>query len=152
MTGIKIIPCSGAEYNGELARQVAIRLYEKGPIAHHSSMLCFTIFLRTLLSNPQRAPEIIKTQLSSSPVIVIEGCNGSCVLKILKILNSADFKPDLQINVEKLVPKKIIDHKNGSSIENPFRISNIKNEDIEIVSSSIVEQLKDKGIIKADIH
>ena len=77
MVDIKIIPCSGAEYNGELARQVAIRLCEKGPIAHHSTMLCFTIFLRTLLSNPERVPEIIKNQLSSSSVIVIEGCKGT---------------------------------------------------------------------------
>jgi len=152
MVDIKIIPCSGAEYNGELARQVAIRLCEKGPIAHHSTMLCFTIFLRTLLSNPERVPEIIKNQLSSSSVIVIEGCKGSCVLKILKILNSADFKPDLQINIEKLIPKKIMNYKKSNSIENPFRLSNIKNEDIEMVSNSIIEQLTDKGTIKSDIH
>jgi len=150
MTNIKIIPCSGAEYNGELSRQVAIRLCEKGSIANHSTMLCFTIFLRTLLSNPERAPEIIKNQLSSSFVIVIEGCKGSCVLKILKILNSADFKPDLHINIEKLIPKKIIDYKKSSSIENVPRLSVIKTKDIELISNSILEQLKEKDNIKSE--
>ena len=152
MTNIKIIPCSGAEYNGELSRQVAIRLCEKGSIANHSTMLCFTIFLRTLLSNPERATEIIKYQLSSSFVIVIEGCKGSCVLQILKILNLADFKPDLHINIEKLIPKKIINYKKISSNENYPRLSNIRTEDIEQVSNSIIEQLKEKDIIKSEIN
>lgn len=33
MKEIKIIACSGAEYNGELARQAAITLSENSPIA-----------------------------------------------------------------------------------------------------------------------
>ena len=147
MTNIKIIPCSGAEYNGELSRQVAIRLCENGPIANHSTMLCFTIFLRTILSNPEKATEIIKNQLSSNFVIVIEGCKGSCVLKILKLLNSTEFKPDLHINIEKSVPKKIIDYKKIRATENIPRLSNLRIEDIDQVSNSIIKQLKEKGII-----
>jgi uncharacterized metal-binding protein len=144
---IIFIPCSGAGYNGELARQAAIRFTENSPLADKSLMLCFTIFLRYGLLKEDQAFKGMSDYLKSNFIVIIDGCSGGCALKILK---NFDIKPDLVINLNKLIPKKVLDI---NAIQNPCdipRLSNIKKEDLEKVSNFIVDQLKEKQIIKTD--
>ena len=141
---IILIPCSGAGYNGELARQAAIQLTENSPIADKSLMLCFTIFLRYGLLKEDQSFKNMSEYLKSSFIVVIDGCSGGCALKILK---NFDLKPDLVVNLNKLIPKKMLDL---NAIQNPCdipRLSNIKKEDLEKVSNFIMDQLKEKKII-----
>jgi len=141
---IILIPCSGAGYNGELARQAAIQLTENSPIADKSLMLCFTIFLRYGLLKEDQSFKNMSEYLKSSFIVVIDGCSGGCALKILK---NFDLKPNLVVNLNKLIPKKMLDL---NAIQNPCdipRLSNIKKEDLEKVSNFIMDQLKEKKII-----
>jgi len=141
---IILIPCSGAGYNGELARQAAIQLTENSPIADKSLMLCFTIFLRYGLLKEDQSFKNTSEYLKSSFIVVIDGCSGGCALKILK---NFDLKPNLVVNLNKLIPKKMLDL---NAIQNPCdipRLSNIKKEDLEKVSNFIMDQLKEKKII-----
>jgi uncharacterized metal-binding protein len=83
---IILIPCSGAGYNGELARQAAIQLTENSTIADKSLMLCFTIFLRYGLLKEDQSFKNMSEYLKSNFIVVIDGCSGGCALKILKKL------------------------------------------------------------------
>jgi len=144
---ILFLPCSGAGYNGELARQAAIQLTENSPIADKSLMLCFTIFIRYGLLKEDQSFKSMSDYLKSNFIVIIDGCSGGCALKILKNFN---IKPDLVINLNKLIPKKMLDL---SAIQNQCdipRLSNIKKEDLEKVSNFIMNQLKEKNIIKND--
>ncbi len=141
---IIFIPCSGADYNGELSRKVAIQLSDTSFIANSSSMLCFTIFLRHSLLKEEDSFKRIKDHLVSSYVVIIDGCSGSCAFKILKFL---DINPDLVINLTKLVPKKPLDFKDIESFKNRPCLSKIKTSDIEKVSNHILQLLKEKKII-----
>ena len=144
---ILFLPCSGAGYNGELARQAAIQLTENSPIADKSLMLCFTIFIRYGLLKEDQSFKSMSDYLKSNFIVIIDGCSGGCALKILK---KFDIKPDLVINLNKLIPKKMLDI---NAIQNQCdipRLSNIKKEDLEKVSSFMMDQLKEKKIIKND--
>ncbi|MHA1251143.1 MAG: putative zinc-binding protein [Candidatus Helarchaeota archaeon] len=143
MKHIIFVPCSGSEYNGELARHIAIKLSEKSPIADMSSMLCFTILLRTnLLEEPSF--EIMKNDLTSNYIVVIDGCSGACAFKILKHLK---ITPDLVINLNKLVPKSKINLNDPQAFINRPRMSNLRQEDIDKVTHYILNQLQANKII-----
>ncbi|MHA1266976.1 MAG: putative zinc-binding protein [Candidatus Helarchaeota archaeon] len=141
---ILFIPCSGAEYNGELARHVVIQLSEISPIAEISSVLCLTIFLKYHLLNKERLFEIMKKNIASNFSVVIDGCSGSCALHLLKTL---DVKPDLVINLRKLVPKPTINFNDLQAFLNQPRMSNLKQEDIEKVTTYVLNQLSERKII-----
>lgn len=143
MKDLEFIACSGADYNGELARQVAIRLCENSPIQDNSSLFCFTIFLKNCMLKDKKAFETMKQQLTSSSIIVIDGCSGGCVFKLLNFLK---IKPDLVINLQKLVPKEKINPNDISSFKRP-NLAHVREEDIEKVSNYIMEQLKEKNLI-----
>lgn len=144
---IIFIPCSGAGYNGELARQAAIQLTENSSIADKSTMLCFTIFLRYGILKEDQSFKGMSDYLKSNLIVVIDGCSGGCALKILK---NFDIKPDLVINLNKLIPKKVLDIKSIQNTCDIPRLSNIKKDDLEKVSNFIIDQLRDKKIIKGD--
>ncbi|MHA1130449.1 MAG: putative zinc-binding protein [Candidatus Helarchaeota archaeon] len=144
MKRIIFVPCSGGEYNGELARRVAIQLSETSAIANNSSMLCFTIFLRNnLLREPSF--EFIKKDLTSNYIVLIDGCSGACAFKILKHF---EITPNLVINLNKLIPKPKINLNDLQAFKNLPRMSNIKQEDILKVENYVIEQLEAKGLIK----
>lgn len=145
MKDIKLIACSGAEYNGELARQVAIELSENSSIADTTSMFCLTIFLRNILLNEEQIIKITKDQLSSSFIVVVDGCTGLCALKILKHLG---IKADLIVNVQQLVPKPKINFSDIESFKNRPRMHNVKKEDVEKVSNHIIKRLKEMKAIE----
>ncbi len=143
MKGIIFVPCSGGDYNGELARHVAIHLSETSAIADKSSMLCFTIFLRNnLLREPSF--EFMKKDLTSNYIVLIDGCSGACAFKILKHL---EIKPDLVINLNKLIPKPKINLNDLQAFKNRPRMSNLRQEDISKVMHYILLQLQEKNII-----
>ena len=100
---IIITPCSGAEYNGELARQVAIKLSENSEISSISSMHCSTIFLKNILLKNDILVQITKEHLKSSFSVIIDGCRISCVKTIFNFL---ELEPDLVIYVDEVVPKQ----------------------------------------------
>ncbi|MFW5895541.1 MAG: putative zinc-binding protein [archaeon] len=144
---IILIPCSGSEYNGELARQVAIRLNEKSPISKKSSMLCSTTFLKNILLKKEVFVDITKNNLNSSFVIVIEGCKSTCKSLILRHIG---IKPDMIIHIDQIVPKERLDLSNLEAFKNRPRLSDIKEEDISKVIDKIMKKLKKKNIIDLD--
>jgi uncharacterized metal-binding protein len=139
------IPCSGASYHGELARQVAIHLVENSPLAPFSSMLCFTIFLRHNLLHEKKSVFSMKNLLSSSFTIAIDGCTGACALKIFQFLK---ITPALTINLQQLIPKESINYVDSQAVKTRPRLSAIKPEDVEKVSTYILNQLLEKQILK----
>lgn len=139
---IILIPCSGAEYNGELARQIAIRLNENSQISLMSSMHCSTIFLKNILLKKEQMVEITKNHLKSSFIIIIDGCKTSCANVIFQFL---DIEPDLVVHVDDFVPKERINLNDIEAFKNRPRLSKIKEEDIKKISDFIINQLKERG-------
>ena len=96
---IILVPCSGSEYHGELARQAAIRLAEKSKIASVSSMTCSTIFLKNVLLEKEKLVEITKNHLRNSYTIILNGCNTACTSLIYKNLDIKNDKPARRVLV-----------------------------------------------------
>lgn len=140
---IIITPCSGAEYNGELARQVAIKLSENSEISSISSMHCSTIFLKNILLKNDIQVQITKEHLKSSFSVIVDGCKISCVKTIFNFL---ELEPDLVIYVDEVVPKQKLNINDLEAFKNLPRLSNIKKEDINKVTNLITEKLKEKGL------
>ncbi|TES94854.1 MAG: hypothetical protein E3J90_11065 [Promethearchaeota archaeon] len=136
---IVLIPCSGSEYHGELARQVAIRLAEKSKIASISSMTCSTIFFKNVLLEKQQLVEISKNHLKHSFIIIIDGCNTACASAIYKHL---DIVPDLIISVQDIIPKQRMNLNDLNTFKNLPKLSEIKEEDIRNVIEFVLKELK----------
>jgi len=140
---IVLIPCSGSEYHGELARQVAIRLAEKSKIASISSMTCSTIFLKNVLLEKEQLVEITKNHLKHSFIIIINGCNTACVSVIYKHL---DIVPDLIISVQAIIPKQRMNLNDLNTFKNLPKLSEIKEEDIRKVLEYILQEIQKQGL------
>lgn len=140
---IVLIPCSGSEYHGELARQVAIQLTEKSKISTISSMACSTIFLKNVLLEKEQLVEITKNHLKHSFIIIINGCNTACASVIYKHL---DIAPDLIISVQDIIPKQRINLNDLNTFKNLPKLSEIKGEDIRKVIEFVLQYLKKKGL------
>ncbi|MHA1804134.1 MAG: putative zinc-binding protein [Promethearchaeota archaeon] len=143
LNNIILIPCSGSEYHGELARQVAIQLAENSIISPISSMTCSTIFLKNVLLGKEALVEISKNHLKNSYVIIINGCNTKCASKIYEHLG---IIPDLTISVQYLIPKQRIDLTDLNTFKLMNKISNVKQEDIEKVKQHVLNKLKEAGL------
>ena len=140
---IVLIPCSGSEYHGELARQVAIRLVEKSKIASISSMTCSTIFLKNVLLEKEQLVEITKNHLKHSFIIIINGCNTACASVIYKHL---EIVPDLIISVQDIIPKQRMNLNDLNTFKNLPKLSEIKEEDIRKVLEFVLQELKNQGL------
>ena len=140
---IALIPCSGSEYHGELARQVAIRLAEKSKIAIISSMTCSTIFLKNILLEKEQLVEITKNHLKHSFIIIIDGCNTACASVIYKHL---EILPDLIISVQAIIPKQRMNLNDLNTFKNLPKLSEIKEEDIRKVLEYILQELQRQGL------
>ena len=140
---IILIPCSGSEYHGELARQVAIRLAEKSKIASISSMTCSTIFLKNVLLEKEKLVEITKNHLEHSFIIIINGCNTACTSVMYKHL---DIVPDLIISVQDVIPKQRMNLNDLNTFKNLPKLSEIKEEDIRKVIEFVLQELKKQGL------
>jgi uncharacterized metal-binding protein len=139
---IVLIPCSGSEYHGELARQVAIRLAEKSEIASISSMTCSTIFLKNVLLGKEKLVEITKNHLEHSFIIIINGCNTACTSVIYKHL---DIVPDLIISVQDVIPKQRMNLNDLTTFKKLPKLSEIKKEDIRKVLEFVLQELEKQG-------
>ena len=140
---IVLIPCSGSEYHGELARQVVIRLAEKSKIASISSMTCSTIFFKNVLLEKEKLVEITKNHLEHSFIIIINGCNTACTSVIYKHL---DIVPDLIISVQDVIPKQRMNLNDLNTFKNLPKLSEIKDEDIRKVVEFVLQELKVQGV------
>lgn len=140
---IVIIPCSGSEYHGELARQVAIHLAEKSKIASISSMTCSTIFLKNILLEKEQLVEITKNHLKHSFTIIINGCNTACASSIYEHLEIA---PDLLISVQSIIPKPKMNLNDLRTFKNLPKLSEIKEEDIGKVIEFVLKELEKLGL------
>ncbi len=140
---IVLIPCSGSEYHGELARQVAIRLAEKSIIASISSMTCSTIFLKNVLLGKDRLVEISKSHLTHSFTIIINGCNTACASVIY---NHLDIVPDLIISVQDIIPKQHMNLNDLTTFKRLPKLSEIKEDDIRTVIEFVLQELKKQGL------
>lgn len=140
---IVLIPCSGSEYHGELARQVAIRLAEKSKIASISSMTCSTIFFKNVLLEKEKLVEITKNHLELSFIIIINGCNTACTSVIYKHL---DIVPDLIFSVQDIIPKQHMDLNDLNTFKKLPKLSEIKEEDIRKVLEFVLQTLKIQGL------
>jgi len=139
---VVLIPCSGAEYNGELARQVAIRLKENSKISSISSMHCSTIFFKNVLLKNEQLVEITKNHLKSCFLVIIDGCKTSCADSIFQTL---DIKPDLLIHIDDFVPKGRINLNDIEAFKNRPQLSKINEEDIKKIADFVMTQLKERG-------
>ena len=139
---IVLIPCSGSEYHGELARQVAIRLAEKSKISSISSMTCSTIFFKNVLLEKEKLVEITKNHLEHSFIIIINGCNAACTSVIYEHL---DIQPDLIISVHDIIPKHRMNLNDLNTFKNLPKLSKIKEEDIKKVLDFVLQKLKKQG-------
>jgi uncharacterized metal-binding protein len=139
---IVLIPCSGSEYHGELARQVAIQLAEKSKIAAISSMTCSTIFLKNFLLGKEKLVEITKNHLEHSFIIIINGCNTACTSVIYKHL---EITPDLIISVQDIIPKQRMNLNDLTTFKKLPKLSEIKKEDIRKVLEFILQELEKQG-------
>jgi uncharacterized metal-binding protein len=139
---IVLIACSGSEYNGELARRVAIRLNEKSSISSMSSMFCSTIFLKNVLLQKEKMVEITKDNLDSKFIVVIEGCKTSCESLILK---SQEIDPDMIIHVDQIVPKEKLNFNDLEAFKKRKQLTELKKEDINKVTDYILDKLRKKG-------
>jgi len=140
---IILIPCSGSEYHGELARQVAIRLAEKGKIAIISSLTCSTIFLKNVLLEKEQLVEITKNHLKHSFIIIINGCNAACASVIYEHL---DIVPDLIISVQEIIPKQHMNLNDLNTFKNLPKLSDIKEENIKKVIEFVFQELQKQGL------
>lgn len=140
---IVLIPCSGSEYHGELARQVAIKLAEKSKISALASMTCSTIFLKNVLLGKDNMVEITKNHLKHSYVIMINGCNTACASQIYDHLG---ITPDLIISVQDIIPKQRTNLNDLDSFKNRNKLSEIKEDDIKKVINYILNELKNHGL------
>ena len=140
---IVLIPCSGSEYHGELARQVAIRLAERSKIASISSMTCSTIFFKNVLLEKENLVEITKNHLEHSFIIIINGCNTACTSVIYKHL---DIQPDLIISIQDIIPKHRMNLNDLNTFKNLPKLSEIKQEDIRKVAEFALQELKKKEL------
>jgi len=140
---IILIPCSGSEYHGELARQVAIRLTEKSEISALASMTCSTIFLKNVLLEKEQLVEISKKHLEHSFVVIINGCNTSCSSHIYEHLG---ISPQLIISVQDIIPKQRININDINSFKNQKKLSEIKSEDVQKVIDHVLKELEKIGL------
>lgn len=139
---IILIPCSGSEYHGELARQVAIRLAESSKISSISSMTCSTIFLKNVLLEKEQLVEITRNHLKHSFIIIINGCSTACASAIYTHL---DIVPELIISVQDIIPKQRMNLNDLNTFKNLLKLSEIKEEDIDKVIEFIFKELSKKG-------
>lgn len=140
---IVLISCSGSEYHGELARQVAIRLAEKSKISTLSSMTCSTIFLKNVLLGKNRLVEITKNHLKQSFILIINGCKTACASAIYEYL---EIIPDLIISVQDIIPKQRMNLNDLNAYKNTPKLSEIKAEDIESVENYVLNKLQNFGL------
>lgn len=140
---IILIPCSGSEYHGELARQVAIHLAEKSKISTITSMSCSTIFLKNVLLEKDRLVEITKNHLRHSLIVLINGCKTVCASVIYKHL---EIVPDLVISVQDIIPKQSMNLNDLNAFKNTLKLSKIKAEDIDRVENYVLNELKKLGL------
>ncbi|MFX0140277.1 MAG: putative zinc-binding protein [Candidatus Hodarchaeota archaeon] len=140
---IILIPCSGSEYHGELARQVAIHLAEKSKISTFSWMTCSTIFLKNVLLGKNRIVEITKNHLRHSFILIINGCRTACASAIYTNL---EIVPDLVISVQDIIPKQRMNLNDLNAFKNTPKLSEIKAEDIDRVENSILNKLHKLGL------
>ena len=141
---IILIPCSGSEYHGELARQVAIQIAEKSRISNLASMTCSTIFLKNVLLRKDHMVEISKNHLENSFLIMINGCNTACMSQIYDYIG---IKPDLIISVQDIIPKERINLNDLNAFKNKNKLSEIKEADIKRVIDHVFNELKKYGFI-----
>ena len=139
---IIFVPCSGSEYHGELARQVAIQLTENSSISSLASMTCTTILLKNVLLEKGHIVEITKDHLKHSFLVMINGCNTACASQIYEHLG---IKPDLIISIQDIIPKQRINLNDINSFKNRNKLSEIKEEDIKKVLEHILNELKNNG-------
>ena len=140
---IILVPCSGSEYHGELARQAAIRLAERSQISTFSSMTCSTIFMKNILLGKDRLVEITKNHLKHSFIIIINGCTTACASVIYKHL---EIVPDLIISVQAIIPKQHMNLNDLNTFKNLPKLSEIKEEDIRKVIEFVLQELKTQGL------
>ena len=143
LENIVLVPCSGSEYHGELARQVAIRLAEKSLISTISSMSCSTIFLKNVLLKKDRLVEITKNNLKQSFIVMINGCNTACASEIYSNLK---IKPDLIISVQDIIPKQRMNLNDLNTFRNLPKLSEVKEEDISKVLEYVLQKLRNLGL------
>ena len=141
---IILIPCSGSEYHGELARQVAIQIAEKSRISNLASMTCSTIFLKNVLLRKDHMVEISKNHLENSFLIMINGCNTACMSQIYDYIG---IKPDLIISIQDIIPKERINLNDLNAFKNKNKLSEIKEADIKRVIDHVFNELKKYGFI-----
>ncbi|MEJ2248968.1 MAG: putative zinc-binding protein [Candidatus Lokiarchaeota archaeon] len=135
---ILLIPCSGSEYNGELARRVAIKLNENSPISSKSSMFCSTIFIKNLLLKKEKLIEITRNNLESNFIVAIDGCKTSCESLIL---NNVGIKPDMIIHVDDFIPKERLNFNDLNAFKDRAHLSDIKEEHISKIIQVILDKL-----------
>ncbi|MEJ2294293.1 MAG: putative zinc-binding protein [Candidatus Lokiarchaeota archaeon] len=146
---IIIIPCSGSEYHGELARQVAIQIAEKSKISTLASMTCSTIFLKNILLRKDHMVEISKNHLKNSFLIMINGCNTACMSQIYDYIG---IKPDLIISVQDIIPKERININDLNAFKNKKKLSEIKEGDIKKVIDHVFNELIKHGFLLEELE
>ena len=146
---IILIPCSGSEYHGELARQVAIQIAEKSRISNLASMTCSTIFLKNVLLRKDHMVEISKNHLENSFLIMINGCNTACMSQIYDYIG---IKPDLIISVQDIIPKERINLNDLNTFKNKNKLSEIKEGDINKVIEYVFTELKKYGFMLEELE
>lgn len=139
---IILIPCSGSEYNGELARKIALNLDVNDSISNFSEFFCSTFFLRNYLLKKENLFEMTKQRLFSNYIIVIDGCRTSCMVQILKAL---DIKPDLVINLQQFVPKPDLDLNDPNAFQKIPKANDVNHEEVEKISNYILDKLREKN-------
>ena len=140
---IVLIPCSGSEYHGELARQVAIQLAENSKISTLASMTCTTILLKNVLLQNDNMVEITKNHLKNSFLVIINGCNTTCASQIYTQLG---VKPDLIISVQDIISKQHINLNDINTFKNRNKLSDIKEEDVKKVIDHVLNELTNHGL------
>ena len=146
---IILIPCSGSEYHGELARQVAIQIAEKSGISNLASMTCSTIFLKNVLLRKDQMVQISKNHLENSFLIMINGCNTACMSQIYDYIG---VKPDLIISVQDIIPKERINLNDLNTFKNKNKLSKIKEGDINKVIEYVFTELKKYGFMLEELE
>ena len=146
---IILIPCSGSEYHGELARQVAIQIAEKSRISNLASMTCSTIFLKNVLLRKDQMVQISKNHLENSFLIMINGCNTACMSQIYDYIG---VKPDLIISVQDIIPKERINLNDFNTFKNKNKLSEIKEGDINKVIEYVFTELKKYGFMLEELE
>jgi len=143
LENIVLIPCSGSEYHGELARQVAIHLSEKSELSNIISMTCTTIFFKNVFLGKDNIVEITRNHLKHSFIVVINGCNTACTSQIYEHL---DIKPDLIISVQDVIPKQRVNLNDLDAFRKLKKLSDIDQDDLNLVTSHILSELEKKGL------